>query len=71
MGLLNNAVPFMLFVWSQTHIASGLASILNATTPLVHLVLVAHVFTGDEKLTGNRLLGVLLGLAGVTVMIWR
>ena len=68
MGLLNNAVPFMLFVWSQTHIASGLASILNATTPLF-TVLVAHVFTGDEKLTGNRLLGVLLGLAGVTVMI--
>jgi drug/metabolite transporter (DMT)-like permease len=68
MGLLNNAVPFTLFVWGQTHIASGLASILNATTPLFTVV-VAHVFTGDEKLTGKRLSGVLLGLAGVTVMI--
>jgi drug/metabolite transporter (DMT)-like permease len=68
MGLLNNAVPFTLFVWGQTHIASGLASILNATTPLFTVV-VAHAFTSDEKLTGNRLLGVLLGLAGVTVMI--
>jgi drug/metabolite transporter (DMT)-like permease len=68
MGFLNNAVPFMLFVWGQTHIASGLASILNATTPLFTVV-VAHAFTSDEKLTGNRLLGVLLGLAGVTVMI--
>jgi drug/metabolite transporter (DMT)-like permease len=68
MGLLNNAVPFTLFVWGQTHIASGLASILNATTPLF-TVLVAHVFTCDEKLTGNRVLGVLIGLGGVTVMI--
>ena len=62
MGLLNNAVPFTLFVWGQTHIASGLASILNATTPLFTVV-VAHAFTSDEKLTGNRLLGVLFGLA--------
>jgi drug/metabolite transporter (DMT)-like permease len=68
MGLLNNAVPFTLFVWGQTHIASGLASILNATTPLFTVV-VAHVFTSDEKLTGDRLLGVLLGLTGVIVMI--
>jgi len=68
MGLLNNAVPFTLFVWGQTHIASGLASILNATTPLF-TVLVAHVFTEDEKLSGNRILGVLVGLVGVIVMI--
>src|ERR1700680_1288216 len=34
MGLLNNVVPFVLIVWGQHHIASGLASILNATTPL-------------------------------------
>ncbi len=68
MGLLNNVVPFTLFVWGQTHIASGLASILNATTPLFTVV-VAHAFTSDEKLTGKRLFGVLFGLAGVTVMI--
>ena len=67
MGFLNNAVPFTLFVWGQTHIASGLASILNATTPLHRRG--GPCFTSDEKLTGNRLLGVLLGLAGVTVMI--
>ncbi|MBV9751147.1 MAG: DMT family transporter [Hyphomicrobiales bacterium] len=68
MGLLNNAVPFTLFVWGQTHIASGLASILNATTPLF-TVIVAHIFTEDEKLTRNRLLGVLFGFVGVIVMI--
>jgi drug/metabolite transporter (DMT)-like permease len=55
-------------VWGQTHIASGLAAILNATTPLL-TVLVAHALTDDEKLTRNRLAGVLLGLAGVAVMI--
>jgi drug/metabolite transporter (DMT)-like permease len=68
MGLLNNAIPFCLIVWGQTHIASGLAAILNATTPLATVV-VAHVLTGDEKMTGNRLAGVLIGLAGVTLMI--
>jgi drug/metabolite transporter (DMT)-like permease len=68
MGLLNNALPFCLIVWGQTHIASGLAAILNATTPLWG-VIVAHLFTSDERLTGPRLAGVLLGLAGVVVMI--
>src|SRR4051812_18763273 len=47
MGLLNNVVPFCLIVWGQTHIASGLAAILNAMTPFVTVV-VAHVLTRDE-----------------------
>jgi drug/metabolite transporter (DMT)-like permease len=68
MGLLNNAIPFSLIVWGQTQIASGLASILNATTPLF-TVLVAHVLTADERLTKGRIIGVLLGLAGVVALI--
>ena len=68
MGLLNNVVPFMLIVWGQTQIASGVASILNATTPLF-TVLVAHGLTNDEKLTPLKIAGVLVGLAGVTIMI--
>jgi drug/metabolite transporter (DMT)-like permease len=68
MGLLNNAIPFSLIVWGQQHIASGVASILNASTPLFTVVL-AHVLTSDEKLTGGRILGVLAGLAGVAIMI--
>ena len=68
MGLLNNLIPFSLIFWGQTQIGSGLASILNATTPLF-TVLVAHGLTTDEKLTPKRLAGVLLGLAGVAVMI--
>jgi len=68
MGLLNNAIPFSLIVWGQTHVASGLASILNATTPFF-TVIVAHVLTADERLSRNRLVGVLIGLAGVVVLI--
>ncbi|OCJ43044.1 MULTISPECIES: DMT family transporter [Rhizobium/Agrobacterium group] len=68
MGLLNNIIPFCLIVWGQTHIASGLASILNATTPLF-TVMVAHFLTADEKMTGNKLAGVLIGFAGVATMI--
>jgi drug/metabolite transporter (DMT)-like permease len=68
MGLLNNVVPFCLLVWGQTHIASGLASILNATTPL-WTVIVAHALTPDEKMTGTRLAGVGFGFLGVVAMI--
>jgi drug/metabolite transporter (DMT)-like permease len=68
MGLLNNAIPFCLIVWGQTHIASGLASILNAATPLF-TVLVAHALTADERLTKGRIAGVLLGFIGVVVLI--
>jgi len=50
MGLLNNVIPFSLIFWGQTQIASGLAAILNATTPLF-TVLVAHATTKDEKLS--------------------
>ena len=56
MGLLNNVLPFSLILWGQTHIPSGLAAILNATTPLF-TVLVAHVATADEKITPARLGG--------------
>ena len=68
MGLLNNIIPFSLIVWGQTHIASGVASILNATTPLF-TVLVAHMMTTDEKLSANKLAGVIIGFVGVATMI--
>lgn len=68
MGVLNNLIPFCLIVWGQTRIGAGLASILNATTPLF-AVLVAHVLTVDEKITRARLAGLLAGFLGVAVMI--
>lgn len=67
MGLLNNAIPFTLIVVAQQHIPSGLAAVVNASTP-VFAVLAAHLLTSDEKLTMNRLLGALTGLAGVTIL---
>jgi drug/metabolite transporter (DMT)-like permease len=68
MGMLNNAIPFCLVVWGQSHIASGLAAILNATTP-IWTVIVAHFLTDDEKMTPNRLLGIAIGCVGVVVLI--
>ena len=62
LALLNNAIPFSLFAWGQQHIASGLASILNATSPL-WAVLVAHAFTDDEKATPLKILGVAVGFS--------
>ncbi len=67
-GLLNNVLPFCLIVWGQTQISSGLASIFNATTPFF-TVLVAGALLVDERITGQKLLGVILGLSGTVVLI--
>jgi drug/metabolite transporter (DMT)-like permease len=73
MGLLNNAIPFSLVFWAQETIDSGLAAILNATTPLFAALLGAGI--GLERLTRSRLFGLMLGLAGVAALIgpeaWR
>ncbi len=68
MGGMNNLVPFSLIVWGQSHIDSGLASILNATTPLFTVAL-AHLLTSDEKLSINKAIGILFGIVGVAVLI--
>jgi drug/metabolite transporter (DMT)-like permease len=68
MAVLNNVVPFSLILWGQTRIASGLAAILNACVPLFTAVL-AHYLTADERLTPRRLAGVLIGMAGVALMV--
>jgi drug/metabolite transporter (DMT)-like permease len=66
MGLLNNVIPFALVAAGQTHITSGLASIINATTPLF-TVIVTSAF-GEERLTVHKVAGVLIGLAGVVIL---
>lgn len=66
MAFINNAVPFSLIVMGQTYIPSGLASVINATTP-VFTVLVAAAF-GAERLIWRRVAGVLLGLLGVVIL---
>jgi len=68
LGLINNAIPFGLIFWAQTHIASALAAILNASTPVFAMVL-AHFWTRDDRLSARRLAGVLIGVAGVAAMM--
>tara|TARA_B110000495_G_scaffold144599_1_gene127522 strand:- start:445 stop:1353 length:909 start_codon:yes stop_codon:yes gene_type:complete len=68
MGLLNNVIPFSLIVWGQTHIASGLASVLNATTPLFGVIVVGLLLV-DERATAMKLVGVAVGFLGVVMMI--
>src|SRR3954465_15000968 len=65
-GLLNNVIPFSLIVVGQTFIPSGLASILNATTPLFTVIVMAAA--GEEALRLRRVAGVALGLAGVIIL---
>jgi len=68
MSALNNLVPFCLIVWGQTRIGGGLASIINATTPFF-TVIIAHLLTHDERLTGGKVAGLLLGIVGVVGII--
>ena len=67
MGILNNVVPFTLIVLAQGQIEGGLAAIVNATTPL-WTVIVAHLFTADERITPAKALGLALGFGGVLVI---
>ena len=68
MGVLNNLVPFALIFWGQTQIASALAAILNATTPLFTLI-VAHFLTQDERITPVKLAALVVGIGGVAVLM--
>ena len=68
LGLLNNVIPFTFIVWGQNHIGAGLASIMNATTPLF-TILIAGAFLVDEHITPQKVAGVVLGLIGVSVLI--
>jgi drug/metabolite transporter (DMT)-like permease len=65
-GLFNNVLPFSLIVTGQTYVPSGLASILNATTPLFTIAVMATA--GEETLDVRRVAGVLAGLVGVGIL---
>jgi drug/metabolite transporter (DMT)-like permease len=68
LGALNNVIPFSLIAWGETRIDSGSAAIFNATTP-IFVGVMAHFFTADEKLTGRKLVGMLVGFFGVYLMM--
>jgi len=68
MGILNNVIPFSLILIGQTEIGSGLASVINAMTPIWTLI-IANSFTSDEKFTANRITGIIFGFLGVMTLI--
>jgi len=68
MGALNNAIPFSLIFWGQTHIESGLASILNGTTAMFGAV-AAGLLLADEPLTTKKIVGATLGIVGVAFIM--
>ena len=67
-ALTGNVFPFILIAWGEQFIDSGAAAILMALTPL-SVPALAHIFTQDEKLTLRKMIGLLIGFAGVVVLI--
>lgn len=68
LAVLNNVIPFSLIFAGQTELGAGIAAVLNSTTPF-WTILLANAFTADEKISWNKIAGVVLGIAGTAVMI--
>lgn len=67
-GLMNSAIPFLCFSFALLSISTGLSAILNATVPLFG-ALIAWAWLGD-KLHGSRIMGLVIGFAGVVLLAW-
>lgn len=68
LGILAYAIPFALFPLAQAHLASGIAAIINALTPMVTAI-VSHFWIGGEKATRTKLIGVAVGFAGAFILV--
>ncbi|HET6781079.1 MAG TPA: DMT family transporter, partial [bacterium] len=68
MGLFQAMLPISLISWGETRIDSGLAAILNGTVPLFAIV-ISHYWLTDEKMTAMRVVGLIVGFAGVVVLV--
>lgn len=68
LGLVNCVLPFCFYAWGETRVSAGLASIINATTPMF-TVAIAGLIMRNEAMTGGRVIGVLCGIVGVTVVV--
>ena len=68
LGLTNVAIPFFLISWGEKSIDSAVAAILDATVPLF-TILIAHFLLQDDKMTVPKVLGLLIGFAGVIVLM--
>lgn len=67
-ALTHNTIPFVLFAWGEQYVDSAMASILNGTIPFFTIIL-AHFFTQDDRLTPAKIAGVLVGFAGLVVLV--
>ncbi|MBN1536340.1 MAG: DMT family transporter [Anaerolineales bacterium] len=70
LGIFNNALPYALISWGEQYIDSAVAAILNSTTPLFTMI-IANIFLRDDRLTLARALGLLIGFAGIVVLVSR
>lgn len=68
LGLTNFAAPFFLISWGEKSIDSSVASVLDATVPLF-TIFIAHYLLHDDKMTMKRLSGLIMGFAGVIVLL--
>src|SRR6185295_8109551 len=64
----NTAIPFWLLSWGETRIDSGVASIIQASVP-IFIVLIAFGFFHEQRVTGSRLVGVVVGFVGVALLV--
>ncbi len=69
LGLVNSALPMTFISWAEIHISSGLAGMLNGTLPLFAIIF-AHIFLDDDKITQSKLSGLVVGFAGMVVLLW-
>jgi len=67
LGAINGAVPFTLIAWGEKHVHSGVAGIANASVP-IFVALLAIRFRASERVTGLRLVGIVVGILGVAVL---
>lgn len=68
LGLTSMTLPFFLITWGELYIDSAVASILNATVPLFTL-LIAHFWLHDDRMTLQKVTGLLIGFAGVVILL--
>jgi drug/metabolite transporter (DMT)-like permease len=67
-GLANSAIPILSITWAETRIDSGLTAVIQASAPLF-TALLALRFSRDERVRGSRLIGLVVGFAGVAMLV--
>ncbi len=67
-GLLYNALPYVLLSWGQQYVDSGMAAVLIGTVPIFTMIL-GHLFTTSERLTSTKIIGVVVGFGGLVLLV--